>query len=623
MTSPAGARWRFRALWRLNPYLRPYLGQMVLMAFAASVSIAGGILVPLFTEAVVNGPIAHHDTAGLVLLGSLAVLFGIVEASGTFVRRWVQSFGILALETEVRNDLFSHLQRLEPSFHDRWQTGQLLSRATADISTIRRFLGFGLIYLVVNVATFVVVVAILVHLNVLLGAIVAATAVPIVVLSTRFERRYRVVSRSVQDQTGDLTTRVEEAAQGIRVLKAFGRRREALARFSADAEILYGTSLARVRLDAFFFSMLQVVPNLILPVVLVVGGLAVAHHSMSLGALVAFMSLLLLLVWPVESLGFILASAQEAGTAADRLFEVFDTEPAIADPVSPRRPAAVRGRLRFASTGFAYPQAAAASGGSAVPEGVVRQSGGGAILDGVELTIEPGETVAIVGATGSGKSTLLSLVPRLRDATSGAVLLDGVDVRDLPLVDLRRHVGMAFEEPILFSASVRENVLLGRPDAGEDALGEALEIAKADFVDDLPWGLDTRVGEQGLSLSGGQRQRLALARAIVGRPRVLVLDDPLSALDVHTEAEIEAALASVLAGTTGLIVAHRPSTVALADRVALLAGGRIAAVGTHRELLRSEPAYRALLSEEAEEAGAGAAVSADPGPAAGGGGAPR
>ncbi len=601
MTSLAGARWRFRALWRLNPYLRPYAGQMILMAVAASVSIAGGILVPLFTEAVVNGPVAHRNTGGLVLLGSLAIVFGIVEATGTFVRRWVQSYGILSLETEVRNDLFAHLQRLEPAFHDRWQTGQLLSRATADISTIRRFLGFGLIYLVVNVATFVVVVALLVHLDVLLGIIVGATAVPLVVISNDFERRYRVISRAVQDQQGDLTTRVEEAAQGVRVLKAFGRRRESLASFSADAETLYGTTMARVRLDAFFFSMLQVVPNLILPVVLVVGGLAVAHHAMTLGALVAFMSLLLLLVSPVESLGFILAAAQEAVTAADRLFEVFDTEATIADPATPHRPAALRGLVRFASVGFAYPSAARPGDGRVLDGRVLDDR----VLDGVELTVEPGETVAIVGATGSGKSTMLSLVPRLRDATSGAVLLDGVDVRDLPLVELRRHVGMAFEEPILFSASVRENVLLGRPDAGDDALAEALEVAKADFVDDLPWGLDTRVGEQGLSLSGGQRQRLALARAIVGRPRVLVLDDPLSSLDVHTEAEIEEALASVLAGTTGLIVAHRPSTVALADRVALLLDGRIAATGTHRELLQREPAYRSLLSEEAEGPAAG------------------
>jgi ATP-binding cassette subfamily B protein len=583
MSLPVARARHFHSLWRIRSYCAPYLAQMIIMALAASVSIAAGIVVPLITESVIDGPVEHHRMGGLILLGTLAILFGIVEAAGTFLRRWLQSHGILSIEMNLRNELYAHLQRLEVAFHDNWHSGQLLSRAMTDISTIRRFLGFGLIYLVVNISTYVVVAIILIHLNPLLGIVVTASAIPVVLLSLAFERRYQVVSRAVQDQQGDLTTRIEEGAQGIRVIKSFGRRREMLAQYLEGAQLLYETSMRRVRLEATFFSLLQLVPNLTLPVVLIVGGLAVADHTMTLGALVAFMSLLLLLAWPVESLGFILASAQEAATAADRVFEVFDTAPSIAEPERPRRISTPRGALRFAAVHFAYP-------GSANP-----------VLDGVELEVEPGETVAIVGTTGSGKTTLLSLVPRLREVSSGAVKIDGVDVREISTSDLRHLVGVAFEDPILFSASVRENVLLGVPGASEDDLEAALRIAQAGFIDDLPWGLDTRVGEQGLSLSGGQRQRLALARAIVGRPRLLVLDDPLSALDVHTEAEVEAALASVLEGTTALIVAHRPSTVALADRVALLDAGRIVATGSHSELMGSVPAYRAVLSEEAGE----------------------
>jgi ATP-binding cassette, subfamily B, bacterial len=305
---------------------------------------------------------------------------------------------------------------------------------------------------------------------------------------------------------------------------------------------------------------------------------------LSLGTLIAYLGLFQLSVWPVESMGWLLANAQEAASAAERVYEVLDSEVTILDPPEPvELPPATRGRrLVFEHVVFRYP-------GSDTT-----------VLDGVDLVVEPGETVALVGATGCGKTTLTALVPRLYDVTEGRVAIDGVDIRELRLDDLRRHVSCAFEEPTLFSASVRENVLLGRPDATEDDLTEALRVAQADFAYDLPWGLDTRVGEQGMTLSGGQRQRLALARAVLGRPPVLVLDDPLSALDVHTESLVEAALREVLSGTTALVVAHRPSTVLLADRVALLAGGRIAAFGTHHELLETVPAYRDILSQTSD-----------------------
>ena len=586
MPAPA----RFRSLWRVRTYVRPYLGQMLLMVVAAFVGIGAGILVPVMTKAVIDGPIASGERHRLLPLGLLALAFGIVEALLAFTRRWVQSYCALGIETAIRNDLYAHLQRLPVAFHDRWQTGQLLSRATTDLGVLRRFLGFGLVFLITNVATFLTVVALLLNLYWPLGLVVAGSAVPILWLSAAFEREYAAVSRRVQDEQGDLATHVEEAATGIRVVKAFGRRRLLLSQFEARATGLYGAAMESVRLRARFWSLLDFVPNLTLGCVLLFGALAVGNGDLTIGGLVAFMSLMLFLVWPIEALGWILATAQEASTAADRLYEVLDTVPSIAD-----RPGAValdapRGALAFEGVSFAYE-------GAASP-----------VLRDVWLTIEPGETVALVGATGSGKTTLASLVPRLYDVTAGRITLDGTDVRDVTLESLRRVVATAFEEPILFSASVRENLLLGTPDASEEDVRAALELAQAEFVYDLPYGLDTRVGEQGLSLSGGQRQRLALARAVIGRPRVLVLDDPLSALDVHTEALVEEALGRVLRGTTGLVVVHRPSTIALADRVAFLENGSITAVGTHSELLETYPSYRAILSAASEPLPAGRPV---------------
>jgi ATP-binding cassette subfamily B protein len=329
-----------------------------------------------------------------------------------------------------------------------------------------------------------------------------------------------------------------------------------------------------------------------LALVLLGGALAVARHSLSLGGLVAFVSLVLSLAWPVDALGWIIGTAEEAETAAARIWEVFDVLPAIADrpgaidvpDVVPAGATETTGRLRFERVRFCYP-------GTERP-----------VLNGVDLELAPGETVALVGATGSGKTSIAMLVPRLYDVTGGRITLDGRDIRDLKLESLRRHVGVAFEEPLLFSASVRENLLLGWPDATDDELAVAIDTAQAGFVYELPWGLDTRVGEQGLTLSGGQRQRLALARAIVHRPQVLILDDPLSALDVHTEALVEQALAQVLRGVSALVVVHRPSTVALADRVAFLDRGRIVAVGSHHELMERVAAYRAILSQEADTA---------------------
>jgi ATP-binding cassette, subfamily B, bacterial len=570
------------SLWRLRTYVRPYLGQMLLMTGTATLAVGASIVIPLITRSVVDGPIRQGDRGGLIPLGLLALALGILEAGLVFVRRWVQSYAALGMETAVRDDLYAHLQRLPVAFHDKWQTGQLLSRATTDLSTIRRFLSFGLVYLVVNIATFITVVALLVHIYPPLAALVAASSVPLLFISRNLSRAYLKVSRRVQDLQGDLATFVEESAVGVRVIRSFGRRDHVGREFARGARTLHDSAVGKATLVARFWSLFDLVPSLTLGGVLLFGSLAVSRDSMSLGDLFAFVSLMLMLVWPIDSLGWILANGQEAMTSADRIYEVFDTVPSIVDNPGAVAAATTHGRLRFEHVSFTY-------AGATQP-----------VLRDINLEMTPGETLAIVGVTGSGKTTLTALVPRLYDVTAGRIMLDGRDIRELQLTSLRNLVSVAFEDATLFSSSVRDNLTLGHPDASDHDVTEALEIAQATFVHDLPWGMDTRIGEQGLSLSGGQRQRLALARAVLGRPRVLVLDDPLSALDVHTESLVEQALRRVLDSTTALLVVHRPSTVALADRVALLEHGTITAVGTHSELMASTPSYRAVLSQHAE-----------------------
>ena len=568
-------------MWRLRSYLRPYVGRLVVMLLAALVGVGASLSIPLVTKEIIDGPIAHEDARGLVMLGVLAMFLGMTEAFLIFVRRWIQSRAVLGLETAIRDDLYAHLQRLPMAFHGGWQSGQLLSRATTDLSVIRRFLGFGILFLITNIVQLTVVSVLLFRMYWPLGLVVAASAVPIVFASLKFEKRYIRISRQVQDQQGDLATVIEEGALGIRVIKSFGRRHHVYDMFDEQACNVYATSMEKVRLSSRFWTILGFVPNVTLAFVLLLGALAVGQGALTLGTLVAFTTLVLQLVWPIASLGHILAMAQESMTAADRVMEVLDTEPAIEGGAKEvERPS---GHLRFENVSFRFPD------------------GDTDVLHHVRLDVRPGETLAVVGATGSGKTTLTGLVPRLYDVTGGRITIDGHDVRDLTMPTLRSIVATAFEEPTLFSMSVRENLTLGRTDSTEEEIAEALEVAQATFVYNLPWGLDTRIGEQGMSLSGGQRQRLALARAVLTKPKVLVLDDTLSALDVETEALVEEALRQVLESATGIVVAHRASTVLLADKVALLQGGTVTHVGTHHDLLEQVPEYRELLAQDADD----------------------
>ncbi|HEY5221499.1 MAG TPA: ABC transporter ATP-binding protein [Microbacteriaceae bacterium] len=570
---------------------RIYLG----MAAALAASLVA-LTIPLVLQVLVDGPLKHGDSSQ-VWAAALAVLgLGVGEAVFISLRRWFVLTPGTHIEASLRNGLYAKLQQLPVSFHDRWPSGQLLSRAVSDLNLIRRWLSFGFVLFFVNIVTIVVGFGVLFWWNPLLAVIFLVCSIPIWVYGFIFEKKYSVIARRSQDQAGDLATSVEESVHGIRVLKAFGRGRHALKNFTAQAEDLRGTEIAKAKAIAGIWLWLLLVPDVAFALCLVVGVWLTSTDQLTIGQLLAFFATATVLRFPIESIGFLLSMTFDTRTAADRFFEVMNTPNDITDPDAPRTITHPRGVLRFDNMHFRY-----ADSPARYPD----------LLGGVDLTVESGETMALVGLTGCGKSTLTALTTRLYDVTGGSIRIDDVDVRDLTLEELRSHIAMAFEDATLFSASVRDNVLLGRGDlvgddpatveAAEAQLTEALEIAQAGFVYDLPDGVDTKVGEEGLSLSGGQRQRLALARAVAAKPDILVLDDPLSALDVDTEALVEAALRRVLASTTALIVAHRPSTVMLADRVALLEDGRITAVGTHHELLETSEHYRFVISSLEDE----------------------
>ncbi|MEK2493793.1 ABC transporter ATP-binding protein [Kitasatospora purpeofusca] len=584
---PAPRRSTVRSLLRLWPYVHPIRARLAVSVTAAMLASLCALLVPTVLGRIVDGPIAERDLDGLWAPAALLLLLGLAEAALFYTRRVVLARPLSGVETAMRGDLFAKLQRLPVSFHDRWGSGQLLSRATSDMYTMRLFLAFPLVFLIVNTVTFLVGTALMFTQDWRLALIVLGPAVPLLVLTRRFEAGYSGAARRAQDQNGDLATVVEESVLGIRILKAFGRHRSMAERFREHSRQLRRTELRKAGLLANLWSVIVGLPELALGCALAVGVHLVAQDQLSAGTLVAFLSTALALRWPVESLGWLLAYANEAATATDRFFEVLDepeAEAAEAPAGSTAGSTDTQDGIRLTGVRFRYPDAPAGT-----PD----------LLRGVDLHIRSGETMALVGATGSGKTTLTALLPRLYEATGGSITLDGRDIREFDRTRLRELVAVAFEEPTLFSATVRENVLMGAPGADEERLRTALATAQAGFVEKLPEGVATEVGEQGLSLSGGQRQRLALARAVVGDPAFLVLDDPLSALDVHTEALVERALRQVLAATTALVVAHRPSTVLLADRVAVLAEGRIEAVGTHQELLRDSARYRELMSGEA------------------------
>ncbi|MFC0583026.1 ABC transporter ATP-binding protein [Micrococcoides hystricis] len=574
---------------RLGRYMEGFAKYWI----AGLIAALGGSIVALLIPQIIQRTLDETlqtgaDVSGLIKIVLLVLGLGILEALLVAARRFAVIPVSGRIEQRARQSLYERLQILPISFHDKWESGQLQSRAVADLGFLRRWIAFGSLQIVVVFVTIVIGLVLMFSASWLLGSLYLLYAIPMVFKSLKFRDEYRTVSRLSQDQAGDLATTVEEAVHGIRVLKAFGRGKHALKHFGAQADQLKDTEVHKASVMANYLLIVMIVPRALLAIALFVGIWQVAHEQLSVGALAAYFLTAAILDGPVEMLGMMLGMTMTAKTAIDRHFEVMDSETTITDPdkpvALPERSGAPR--LQFEHVTFSFPGTDPAE----------------ALLKDIDFTVAPGSTVALVGATGTGKSTLLQLVPRLIDPVSGAVLIDGVNVKDLSLTQLRTLVSITFEDPTLFSSSIRENVLLGagfddlHSPAAHAALVQALDTAEAGFAYELPDGLDTRIGEEGLSLSGGQRQRLALARAIAANPGVLVLDDPLSALDVRTEEKVSAKLREVLANTTTLIVAHRLSTVALADHVAFLHEGVIEDFGTHQQLLARNRRYRDVIS---------------------------
>lgn len=578
---------------RLWQTVRPIRFRLYLGLFSALTASIVALMIPQVLEFIVNRLESDAVAATIWTGGAIVLALGLLEAALIWMRRTFAVAPSTTVEKLIRVDFYRKVQNMPVSFHDAWGSGQLLSRMLTDINQIRRWIAFGMIMAVTSAVTVMVGMALLWRSSAILAIIFFLAAVPVSVIAYRFNRSFSVLSRRSQDQNGDLATTIEQSVQGIRVLKAFGRGPSALEGFTEQAEELRSTEVRKATAIARFDMFMFMLPELALGVALLVGLHLTANASISTGQLASYFATATLVVGPVRQLGMLLGQAVNATTALDRHYDVMDAANRITSPQEPVAvdPARAVGAVHLDGLHFRYEDA---------PDHVSD------VLDGVDLEIRPGETMALVGVTGSGKSTLLQLIPRLYDVTAGAITIDGVDVREMDLITLRTLTAVAFEDATLFSDSVRENVLLGAAaslseEEREQLLALALRTADATFAFDLPDGVDTPIGEEGMSLSGGQRQRLALARAIAARPAVLLLDDPLSALDTKTEETVTSRLREVLAGTTTLIVAHRTSTVALADRVALLDHGRVITVGTHTELMKTSPRYRWVIANQEEE----------------------
>ena len=552
---------------------------------AAGVIWTGAKLtIPLLAAAAIDDGMRSGDQSKVIRLTVIMVLVGIVQAICTGLRRYAAFRIALRTETDLRQRLFAHLQRLHFAFHDQAQTGQLMARANTDIQQVQTVV----ILIPLTVASLLTMSGVLVIMltkDVVL-ALLALGALPFLnVAATRFSHRIAPVNLALQEELADVSGVVEESLSGIRVVKGFGAEQQQIRRLQAEADSVLDRSLAAARLRAGFMPLVDFLPTVSMVAILWYGGHQVLEGHLQVGDILAFNLYILMLIWPMRMMGMLVAQASRASAGAGRVHEILATDPAIADAPNAVPLAPGPGALRFEGVRFGY-------------------GSGRSVLDGLDLEIRGGEAVAIVGATGSGKSTVARLVPRFYDIDAGRILLDGVDVRSLAVDDLRGAVGIVFEDTFLFSDTVRENIAFADPDAPMESVERAARLAgAAEFIDALPHGYDTVIGEHGFSLSGGQRQRIAIARAVLADPRILILDDATSSVDPTKEHEIRAALGEVMDGRTTLIIAHRPATIALADRVVLIGEGRVIATGTHDELLETSVEYRAVLASAATAAG--------------------
>ena len=564
-------------LLRLLRFLGPHRGKVAITAASAAGLMACSITLPYLTGRVIDEVLEAGDRDLLAPLVMAVVGIALLRAVFAVIRRWVSGQVSLAVEFDLRGRLFAHLQRMSLSYFDRMPVGQLMSRATSDLQTVRFFLGYGLIFIFMQAFTLLIVTGLMLWLNWSLALVALLVGPALLVVAWRYSRRSNPILVDVQQRVGEVAEVAEESAVGIRVIKAFGREADRTERFGRTASRAFDRSMDAARLSSFYQPLMGFLPTIGLAVVLAYGGVQAIDGRMSLGEFVTFYLYLTMLMAPFRSLGMLVGQAQRAVAGGTRLFEVLDSVPEVREADGAGPLPAGPGAVRLQGVSFAYAQ------------------DGRPVLDGIDLDVPAGRAIALIGPTGSGKTTLTQLIPRFYDVTAGRVLVDGADVRDVRLDDLRRAVGVVPQDPFLFSTTVRENIAYGRPEATEAEVRAAARMAQAEgFIDALPDGFDTVVGERGFMLSGGQRQRVAIARALITDPRVLILDEATASVDASTEREIQAALRAVMRGRTTIVIAHRLSTLSLADELVVLEEGRIVARGSHEELHETSDLYREI-----------------------------
>jgi ATP-binding cassette subfamily B protein len=568
---------------RLMGFLRPYRAQLWGSLAFAWAAMGMTVLIPLLIGRAINA-IEDGDKPDLLPLALVIVGAGILRLGLTVVRRLVAGKVSLAVEFDLRQVFYSHLQKLDLGFFDTQQTGQLMSRATVDLQAIRFFLGYGLIFITQNLLTITLASAVMIALNPVLALIALIPAPLIVYTASRYNRVSRPAQQEVQQRIAELTAEAEENISGIRIVKAFAREEYQLHRFQRSVARVFDQSIYATKLQAFFSPLIGLLPQIGIALILLIGGREVIDEKLSIGHFVAFYTYLGMLAGPMRMLGVAMGMAQRAVASGNRMFEIIDREPAIQSPPDAPALPAGGGRVELRDVTLRYQ--GAGESGDLQPVAALRE---------VDLEVEAGRTIALVGPSGSGKTSMVGLIARLYDPSEGCVLVDGADVREIDVGSLRSEVAFVADDSFLFTASVAENIAYANQGASREEIETAARRAQADsFIRALPDGYETRVGERGLTLSGGQRQRVAIARALLADPRVLILDDATSSVDATTEEAIKAGLAEAMAGRTTFIIAHRLSTVALADEIVVMDAGRIVDRGTHEELMKGCGFYREI-----------------------------